>query len=117
MDGAGGLKPGLLQGDILINLDSETEGEFTIGERGRRIRQQQCHLPDGWGPGRYRSAYTVTIGGLQGGHSGVDIDLGAATPPSYWCACCESCPDEYGLRLAGLAGGTAANAIPTRRRR
>ena len=75
MSGINGLAPGVLQGTTLINLDSEEEGTFTIGSAGGEhtgfsSSYDQVPAPTGM------ASYEVSITGLKGGHSGVDIDLG-----------------------------------------
>jgi dipeptidase D len=111
MDGALGLQPGLLQGTILINLDSETEGEFTIGSAGGeyghiKAAYTEASTPDGM------QGYQVTVSGLQGGHSGVNINLGRGHATKLLVRLLSVAAAEFGLRLAGITGGTAANAIP-----
>ena len=110
MDGALGLQPDLLQGSILINLDSETEGEFTIGSAGGDYvtidaTYGEVAVPDA------TTAYSVTVSGLQGGHSGVDIDKGRGHATKLLVRLLNPAVGEYGVRLASIAGGDAANAI------
>ncbi len=112
MDGALGLQPGLLQGDILINLDSETEGEFTIGSAGGDYGNIDTGYDEVETPAA-TAAYTVTVSGLQGGHSGVDIDKGRGHATKLLVRLLSPAAAQYGVRLAQIAGGTAANAIPT----
>lgn len=112
MDGARGLKPGLLQGDILINLDSEAEGEFTIGCAGGEDVNCKATFPMVATPVG-TVAYTLTIDGLRGGHSGVDINLGRGHATKLLVRVLRTLSARYGVGLAGLTGGTASNAIPT----
>jgi dipeptidase D len=111
MDGALGLQPGVLKGDTLINLDSETEGEFTIGSAGGeyadvKTTYAEAALPIGM------AAYKVDVSGLKGGHSGVDIDLGRGHATRLLVRLLKEAAGKYGVRLAQISGGTAANAIP-----
>ena len=77
MSGANGLKEGLLHGDLLLNLDSEDEGEICIGCAGGV--DVKVRLPYKEGPAPAGSvAFKVDVTGLKGGHSGVDIHLGRA---------------------------------------
>ena len=74
MTGANFLKPGLLKGKILINLDSETEGELYVGCAGgmdftAKASYQRCEEPEGW------LCYSLEVKGFKGGHSGMDIIL------------------------------------------
>jgi dipeptidase D len=110
MSGALGLQSGELQGDTLINLDSENEGEFTIGSAGGNYGNidasyEEVPTPDA------TAAYTVTVSGLKGGHSGVDIDKGRGHATKLLVRLLSPAAGEYGVRLAQIAGGTAANAI------
>jgi len=77
MTGARNLKKGILKGEILLNLDSEDEGELYVGCAGgvdvgatRNYRQEKT--PEGM------TAYKLSLKGLRGGHSGLDIHLGKA---------------------------------------
>ena len=112
MDGASGLQPGVLQGDILINLDSETEGEFTIGSAGGEYAEGVASFSMVDVPADM-VGYTLTVGGLQGGHSGVEIGLGRGHATKLLVRLLRDLADAHDLHLAGMAGGTAANAIPT----
>jgi dipeptidase D len=111
MDGALGLQPGLLQGTTLINLDWETEGTFLISSAGgeyARVKAPYAEVstPDGM------QAYRVSVSGLMGGHSGADINLGRGHATKLLVRLLSKAAPEYGLRLAEISGGTAANAIP-----
>ena len=110
MSGALGLQPGLLQGDILIYLDSETEGEFTIGSAGGEYANVTATYPEVEVPGGV-AAYQVNVAGLQGGHSGVDINLGRGHATKLLVRLLAGAAGKYGVRLAQIAGGDAANAI------
>ncbi len=112
MTGALGLQPGLLQGSILINLDWETEGVFTIGSAGGDYINVDTNYAEVATPAT-TSAYTVTVSGLQGGHSGMDINMGRGHATKLLVRLLSPAAEQYGVRLAKVAGGTAANAIPT----
>jgi dipeptidase D len=112
MDGALGLQGGWLQGTTLINLDWETEGIFTIGSAGGDYidivaTYSEVEAPTGV------AAYTVRVSGLQGGHSGMNINLGRGHATKLLVRLLTTAADAYGARVASLEGGTAANAIPT----
>jgi dipeptidase D len=110
MAGANGLLPGVLEGRTYINLDSEEEGTFTIGSAGGvNVDVEFAYAETAVPPGM--AAYTLTVRGLKGGHSGVDINLGRGHAVKLLVRFLRSAP-TYGLRLAGLEGGTATNAIP-----
>jgi dipeptidase D len=112
LDGALGLEPGWLQGSILVNLDWETEGVFAIGSAGGDyidVDTTYAEVPAPAGS----TAYTVTVSGLQGGHSGMEIGKGRGHATKLLVRLLSPAAETYGLRLATIAGGTAANAIPT----
>ena len=111
MDGARGLKGGMLDGEILVNLDSETEGELYVGCAGgldASVRMTYCEdiVPEGY------KAFRIAVGGLKGGHSGIDIHLGRGNANRILFRLLRKCEREYGLRLASVDGGGLRNAIP-----
>ena len=101
-----------LQGDTLINLDWETEGSFDIGSAGGDYGNVDTSYAEVETPAA-TAAYTVTVSGLQGGHSGVDINMGRGHATKLLVRLLSPAAAQYGVRLAQIAGGTAANAIPT----
>ena len=109
MDGAFGLKGGLLQGDILLNLDSETEGELYVGCAGGLDANITLPYTAEAAPVGY-TAYAVEVKGLKGGHSGIQIGYQRAN------ANCELFrllnASACDLRLASVDGGGLRNAIP-----
>jgi dipeptidase D len=111
MSGALGLQPGVLQGDILINLDWETEGSFCIGSAGGEYAQVQATYPE-VDATEGMACYELRVAGLKGGHSGVDINLGRGHATKLLVRLLKDASQEDGLRLAGLSGGDANNAIP-----
>ena len=76
MDGAVGLKPGFLKGEILLNCDSEEEGELFVGCAGGADLnvsmqfKEDTYIPEG------DVAVKISLTGLKGGHSGVDYSFG-----------------------------------------
>lgn len=111
MSGALGLQPGVLHGGILINLDSEAEGVFTIGSAGGEDADILATYPEVAIPAGV-AAYRVSVAGLKGGHSGVDINLGRGHATKLLVRLLQEASAKYGVRLAQIAGGSAANAIP-----
>jgi dipeptidase D len=112
MSGATGLTSDELQGRTYINLDSETEGVFTIGSAGGEhinITTTYTQLP----APENMLAYEVSVSGLQGGHSGVDIDKGLGHATKLLVRLLKGAMPTHNLRISSLAGGTADNAIPT----
>jgi dipeptidase D len=111
MDGALGLQPGLLRGTTLINLDGETDGTFYISSAGGEYARVSAPYSQASTPGGMQ-AYQVSVSGLTGGHSGVNINLGRGHATKLLVRLLSVAGPRYGLRLAEIAGGTAANAIP-----
>lgn len=110
--GAQNLQPGFLKGSILMNLDSEDEGVFTIGCAGGM--DTNIFLPVGREavPAGYEVRELV-IGGLEGGHSGVDIHIGKANANVLLVRAVREIADAIPeFRFGDLHGGTAHNAIP-----
>ena len=111
MTGAFALKKGLLKGDILMNLDSEDEGELYVGCAGgidvsvRKDYGQEKPLQG-------MVALRVILKGLKGGHSGVDIALGRANSNKLLYRFLMQAESDFGIRLAEAAGGDLRNAIP-----
>jgi dipeptidase D len=111
MTGAFGLKAGLLKGDILMNLDSEDEGELYIGCAGgtnANIKFTYSEVPV---PAN-SIAFKVNVTGLKGGHSGVDIHLGRGNSNKVINRLLWYCTKNFGLRLSSIDGGSLRNAIP-----
>lgn len=112
MDGAVGLKPGFLKGDILLNCDSEKEGELFVGCAGGadlNISMQfkeDTYIPEG------DVAVKLSLTGLKGGHSGVDIHLGRANANKLMFRFLKEAVCDYGARLSSIEGGSLRNAIP-----
>ncbi|MBE6588432.1 MAG: aminoacyl-histidine dipeptidase [Ruminococcaceae bacterium] len=110
MDGAKGLDTSCLKGRRLINLDSEEEGIFTAGcAGGARVN---CSLPvrcENAGDARF---FSVTIDGLLGGHSGVEIDKCRASANRLMGRMLFDIGEQIELRLCSLEGGTLDNVIP-----
>lgn len=97
-------------GDILINLDSEEWGEFCIGCAGGKNTQGTFHYTKTAPPAGY-FWFEVQVGGLNGGHSGSDINAGLGNANKiltrYLWTLLQECP----LLLASIDGGNLHNAI------
>lgn len=112
MDGAFGLQPGMLQGDILLNLDSETEGELYVGCAGGLDANIAFEYEAAPAPaGDYRAA-RLTVKGLKGGHSGIQIVAQRANANKLLFRLLNARAEEFGLVLASVDGGGLRNAIP-----
>lgn len=111
MTGAFGLKPGLLNGDILMNLDTEEEGDLCVGCAGGTNANIQFHYTEEPVAGDLQ-ALKITVKGLKGGHSGVDIHLERANSNKLLNRILWHAYKNMGLRLASIDGGSLRNAIP-----
>ncbi|MER2473613.1 beta-Ala-His dipeptidase [Photorhabdus laumondii] len=111
MDGAFGLQPGWLQADILINTDSEEEGEIYMGCAGGIDFTTTLALTREAVPAHYKTLKLV-IKGLKGGHSGCDIHLGLGNANKLLARFLVAHTQELGLKLLDFQGGTLRNAIP-----
>jgi dipeptidase D len=111
MSGADGLKGDVLQGSILINLDSEWDGVFLIGAAGGGHVNVTSSYPQVPAPAEL-APYQVKVQGLKGGHSGLNINLGRGHAVKLLVRLLKGAVEPYELRLASLSGGTAGNAIP-----
>ena len=106
--GAAGVDMTPMKGKKLINLDSEDEGVFTVScAGGMRV---SCNIPvekeDNTLP-----AYSVTVTGLLGGHSGIEINKGRGNANKLMGRVLSCIAEQTGIRLVSLSGGTAGNVI------
>lgn len=111
MGGAQGLQAGLLNGSLMLNLDTEDWGEFYLGCAGGLDVNvdrpgRPADMPAGW------QAWRITLDGLRGGHSGVDIHEERGNAIKLLVRVMRALEDSLPLRLASLDGGTARNALP-----
>jgi dipeptidase D len=111
MDGAFGLQAGWLQADILINTDSEEEGEIYMGCAGGIDFITTLPLSREAVPAGYQT-FKLTLKGLKGGHSGGDIHLGLGNANKLLARFLAGHAIELDLRLTDFNGGTLRNAIP-----
>ena len=111
MTGAFGLKAGFLNGDILMNLDSEDEGELYVGCAGGIDVSIGKNYSEEATP-KGLASYKITAKGLKGGHSGVDIAMGRANSNKLMFRFLMQAEADFGIRLAEASGGDLRNAIP-----
>jgi dipeptidase D len=111
LTGAKQLQPKFVKGRTLINLDSETEGVFTVGCAGGRDVQMQRPF-ETVPPAAGVRLLQLTVGGLHGGHSGVDIHRPRANAIRLLALALDRLTLLPGAGLATLSGGTRRNAIP-----
>lgn len=110
MTGAMGLQEAVLKGEILLNLDTEQDNEIDIGcAGGVDVTATKTYTEEPVVDNA--SAYRITVKGLQGGHSGMDIHKGLGNANKIMNRILYS-SQETGLRLASLQGGSLRNAIP-----
>lgn len=111
MTGAFGLEAGMLDAEILINTDSEQEGEIYMGCAGGV--DAQLSLPMVWqSPEPTNASYKLSISGLKGGHSGVNIHLGRGNANKLLARFLFANADELAIELTQFTGGSLRNAIP-----
>lgn len=111
MYGAFGLKPGTVNGEILLNLDSEDEGELYIGCAGGMDVTATLQYKE-VEPDKDDIAVKVTLKGLRGGHSGLEINQGRANANKLLVRFVREAIATYEARLASWEGGNMRNAIP-----
>ena len=111
MTGALNLKGGILKGEILLNLDTEQDDEIDIGCAGgidvtaKRSYQEENIPADHIG-------YTLTVSGLNGGHSGMDIHKGLGNANMLMNRILYAISRELNARVTSINGGSLRNAIP-----
>lgn len=110
LTGAYALQPGFISGDILLNLDSEDEGQLFIGCAGGidsvgTLRYTDVAVPAGY------LTLRVSVKGLKGGHSGSDINAGRANANKVLGRFLTQAEQRYDLYLCEIDGGNLRNAI------
>ncbi len=111
MTGAMGLKGGLLNGEILLNLDTEEDDEIDIGCAGGIDVTAERGYNEEDTP-ENAVGYTITVKGLNGGHSGMDIDKGLGNANKIMNRLLLDSFEDFGLQIAEVNGGSLRNAIP-----
>lgn len=111
MTGAMGLQGGMLEGQILLNLDTEEDDEIDIGCAGgvdvtAVAEYDEEETPEG------SVAYQITVKGLVGGHSGMDIHKGFGNANKLMNRLLFDGFDNFGLQISEINGGSLRNAIP-----
>ena len=110
LTGAFNLKDGFFKSDILLNLDSEDDGELFIGCAGgidtvATFKAETEEVPQGY------FAFKMGVSGLKGGHSGDDIHKGLGNANKILNRFLWQATREHGLKLHGFIGGNLRNAI------
>ncbi|HEA29533.1 MAG TPA: aminoacyl-histidine dipeptidase [Leeuwenhoekiella sp.] len=111
MTGAKGLKSGLLNGDILLNLDTEEDDEIGVGcAGGVDITAKRNYTEEK--AAENKTGYTLQLNGLTGGHSGMEIHKGLGNANKLMNRLLVNAYEDYGLQIARVEGGGLRNAIP-----
>lgn len=111
LTGANGLSGEMLKGQILINLDSEDEGELYVGCAGAVNNTVVMTYKEEAAPAGMK-AYEISLMGLKGGHSGMEIILQRGNANKIMVRFLRENQALMGLRLASMDGGGLRNAIP-----
>ncbi|MFO8129261.1 MAG: aminoacyl-histidine dipeptidase [Bacteroidales bacterium] len=110
LTGAFGLKPGFLKGEILLNLDSEDDGQLFIGCAGGRdtVIEMACRKVP---PPKNHASFRIKVSGLKGGHSGDDINKGRGNANKILNRILWDATENLEMELAVFDGGNLRNAI------
>ncbi len=111
MTGALNLKGGVLKGEILLNMDTEEDDEIDIGCAGGIDVTASRSYNDEDTP-EHSVGYTITVKGLNGGHSGMDIHKGLGNANKIMNRLLFDGFENFGLQVAEISGGSLRNAIP-----
>jgi dipeptidase D len=111
MTGALNLKGGILKGDILLNLDTEEDDEIDIGcAGGIDVTATRTYYYEDVSEGSV--GFTITVKGLKGGHSGMEIHKGLGNANKIMNRLLFDGFENFGLQIAQINGGSLRNAIP-----
>lgn len=110
LSGAFGLEPGFLKSEILLNLDSEDDGQIFIGCAGGMDTTAKLWFTKELVPD-YTVPYKVVVKGLKGGHSGDDINKGLGNANKILNRLVYKAAQMYGVRINSFNGGNLRNAI------
>ncbi len=111
MTGAENLKAGILNADIMINTDSEDEGELYIGCAGGVDTNAKFYFKEEDVPAD-STAFRIDVKGLKGGHSGLDIPLGRGNSNKILNRIVYTVNKTTDVRIADIQSGSLRNAIP-----
>ena len=111
MTGALNLKGGILQGEILLNMDTEEDDEIDIGcAGGIDVTATRTYIEEDVPENSV--GYTITVNGLNGGHSGMDINKGLGNANKIMNRLLFDGFENFGLQISEINGGSLRNAIP-----
>ncbi len=112
MDGAFGLRPGFLNGTMMLNLDTEEDGDLCVGCAGGTDVNVSFQFKPDEDIDKGDVAFKISLTGLKGGHSGTQIHLGHANANKLMNRFLKDVVRNYEARLANIHGGSLRNAIP-----
>ena len=111
MTGALNLKGGVLQGQILLNMDTEEDDEIDIGcAGGINVTASRSYVEEDTPENSI--GYQITVKGLNGGHSGIDINKGLGNANKIMNRLLFDGFENFGLQITSISGGSLRNAIP-----
>ena len=111
MTGVHNLQPGFLQGEILINLDTEDDDELSVGCAGGVDTTVEWSYPETFAA-ENSMGIELMVKGLKGGHSGMDIIFGRGNANKIMNRMLRKVAQDYGAQLHSIDGGGLRNAIP-----
>ena len=111
LEGAENLGKDMISGKILINLDSEDDGEIFIGCAGGIDTTAVFTYKRSFSPDNF-TYFKVKVSGLSGGHSGGDIHLGRANANKVIARFIWECSNKWNIEVSSFKGGNLRNAIP-----
>ncbi len=112
MTGAKGLEGGWLKGNVLLNLDTEEDDELDIGCAGGLDLTAELDYTEEFSGPEGMHFFQLSVSGLKGGHSGIDIHLGRANANKLLARILWQQDALHQMRLISLEGGSLRNAIP-----
>lgn len=112
MVGAFGLQKGFLEGKLMLNLDTEEDGELCVGCAGGADVNITFGFKEDTEIDAGDVAFKISLTGLKGGHSGTQIHLGRANANKLMNRFLKELVRNYEGRLASIQGGSLRNAIP-----
>lgn len=111
LEGAQNLEKGFIKGTMLLNLDSEDDGEIFVGCAGGIDTTATFTYHRSFTPDNFKY-FRVSISGLLGGHSGSDINLGRANANKLVARFLWECSQKWDTTVCRFEGGNLRNAIP-----
>lgn len=111
LEGAENLGKDMISGKILINLDSEDDGEIFIGCAGGIDTTAYFTYKKSFAPDKFKY-YKISVSGLLGGHSGGDIHMGRANANKVIARFIWECSNKWSVEVSSFKGGNLRNAIP-----